>query len=160
MGKLKIVVPLVVGLALAGCTTGYQPQGFTGGYSDQSISPNIWQIRYAGNGYTTAETVQTFWLYHAAEFTLAHGFDGFRILAPSTRPAMGSTTELPVDLGLTGKPVLSLTIVLLKKPLTARPPTVFDAAALLTALQRLRFELCDGNVCPHIHSYLMPDMSR
>ena len=153
----KLSLALICGLWLSACATTYQSHGWTGGYSDHQISPVVWNVVYSGNGYTTAETVQTFWLFHASEFTLAHGFAGFRILTPPGRPYSGSTTELPVDLGLVGKPYLSLTIELLPAPVTPRPPAVFDASALKAVLAPLvKGRLCDGNVCPHVHSYLVP----
>jgi hypothetical protein len=159
MGKFASVVALALGLSA--CATAYQSEGLTGGYSDSQTAPGTWRIMYAGNGFTTAETVQTFWLYHVAELTLAQGYDGFRILsAPGLRPGAG-TTELPVDVGLVGKPVLVMTIALLRKPITPRPPAVFDAAVLKARLEPLvKGAHCQGNVCPHVHSYLMPDVGQ
>jgi hypothetical protein len=161
MRKSNFVVPCVLGLLLCACVTAYQPQGFTGGYTDRKINDIVWSIRYAGNGFTTAETVQTFWLYHAAELTLAQGYDGFQIYSePSLAPGR-SATELPVDLGVVGKPQITMSIALLKKPIHPKPPYVFDAAALKAQLDPLvKGGLCDGNVCPHVHTYLMPDMGR
>ena len=158
MKRFAIVVPCVLGLVLCACATGYQPSNFTGGYTDIKTSGQVWNIRYGGNGYTTAETVQTFWLYHAAELTLAQGYDGFRILgSPGVAPGHGAT-ELPVDVGLVGKPSLTLNIMLFKKPFISKPPVVFDAGALKARLEPLvKGGLCEGNVCPHVHSYLMPD---
>jgi hypothetical protein len=156
----KFAFAAALALVLSACATAYQSEGITGGYSDSQVAPDTWRVMYAGNGYTTAETVQTFWLYHAAELTLAKGYDGFRILsAPGLRPGAG-TTELPVDVGLVGKPVLVMNIALLRKPITPRPPVVFDAAALEARLAPIvKLGLCEGNVCPHVHSYLMPELS-
>jgi hypothetical protein len=161
MRKFAIVVPCVLGLVLCACATGYQPSSFTGGYTDTKTSQEVWTIRYGGNGFTTAETVQTFWLFHTAELTLAQGYNGFRILSPLDMASGRSTTELPVDLGLVGKPSLTLSIMLLKNPFVPKPPVVFDAAALKARLEPLvKGGLCEGNVCPHVHTYLMPDVSR
>jgi len=160
MKKLRVVVPCVLGLVLCACVTAYQPSGFTGGYSDRKASEDVWTIHYGGNGYTTAETVQTFWLYHAAELTLSNGYDGFEILGPMGMAPGRATTELPVDIGLVGKPQITLNIKLLKKPFVARPPRIFDAAVLKAKLEPLvKGELCEGNVCPHVHTYLMPDLA-
>jgi hypothetical protein len=48
--------------------------------------------------------------------------------------------------------------MLIKKPFMSKPPTVFDAVALKAKLEPLvKGGLCEGNVCPHVHTYLMPD---
>jgi hypothetical protein len=154
----RIGLALLLALSATGCATGYQPQGLTGGYTDREVAPNIWWVRYAGNAYTTAETVQTFWLYHAAELTIAKGFDGFQILPGARPPAAGTATELPVDLGVVGKPVLTEKVLLLKNPVVPRPPIVFDAHALRDTLApHVKEPLCGGNVCPHVHTYLTPN---
>jgi hypothetical protein len=42
-------------LALAGCATDYQPQGFTGGYDDYLTAPDVAVVTFHhGNGYTPA----------------------------------------------------------------------------------------------------------
>lgn len=150
---------LAFALAVAGCATSYQSQGLTGGYAEREISPDVWRIGFAGNGYTTRETVQTFWLYRACEFTLSKGFDGFEVLEPSRLSSRGEGYVLAqAALPDFGKPVFAANIRLLKKPFTKRPPRVFDAAELKATLEPRVKTLCDGNVCPHVHLYLMPDL--
>jgi hypothetical protein len=150
---------LILAFAMVGCATTYQPSSLTGGYSEEQISPGVWHLYYGGNGYTTSETVQTFWLYRAAELTLAQGYDGFEILVPANVDAYGPRSDLPIPMHLDGtqKPSLSGNIRMVRKPFTARPPVLFDAAALKAALEpRAKGALCQGNVCPHVHAYLMP----
>jgi hypothetical protein len=163
---------------LAGCATAYEPDSFSGGFSEIQINPDTWSVRFGGNGYTTAETVQTYWLYHCAEFTLAHGYQGFRILTPMNLAAIDpgrgpSGAELIKVRGGHGggrvvtysygyatsmapKPTLMGAIKLLHAPIRGRPEDqVFDAAAIKASLDRyVKGEKCGGNVCPHLHSYL------
>ncbi len=65
---------------LAGCATGYGPQGYTGGYTDQRIEDDIYRIKFAGNGLTSKEMVRQYWLYRCAELTRQKGYTHFLLL--------------------------------------------------------------------------------
>jgi hypothetical protein len=162
---------------LTGCATAYEPESFSGGFSERQIDTDTWSIRFGGNGYTTAETVQTYWLYHCAEFALSRGYEGFRIVTPMNLarfdPAReprdgalikvrgghasgGVVTYYGYSAPLAPKPTLVGVIQLLHAPLRAVPEQhVFDAAVVAASLERyVKGEKCGGNVCPHVHSYL------
>ena len=72
--------------ALGACVTAtpYQPRavGHTGGrgYSETKLEANRYRVSFAGNSLTSRETVEGYLLYHAAELTLAQGFDSFVIV--------------------------------------------------------------------------------
>lgn len=71
--------------ALAGCAhpTPYQPSTVSAsgrGFSDARIEDNRFQVSFAGNSVTPAETVERYLLFRAAEVTLASGNDWFRIV--------------------------------------------------------------------------------
>jgi hypothetical protein len=170
-GRLRnphIVVSLALALVLSGCATGYQPHSWTGGYSEIQRAPDIWRIMFAGNANVTSETVQTYWLYRAAEVTIEKGYDGFKIITPMVLASNSGDENylfrishlnlaIPVYLPDPNKPVIVADIRLLKKPIVARPPKVFDAASLKATLEPLvKGQLCNDNVCPHVHTYLMP----
>jgi hypothetical protein len=70
-------------LALAGCATDYQPQGFTGGYDDYLTAPDVAVVTFHGNGYTAAERVVEMAGLRCAEMTLAHGYRYFVMLGAS-----------------------------------------------------------------------------
>jgi hypothetical protein len=149
----------VLAFSLTGCVSTYSEESITGGFWDQQIAPAAWIVGYSGNGYTSHETVQTYWLYRAAEITLAQGFDGFEIVAGKD----SGSALLPdlIDEGLIGKPNLMVNIRLLEKPLPERPGQTFDAMALKAFLQpHVEGEKCDGNVCPHVHKYLLPGFAK
>jgi hypothetical protein len=67
-------------LLIVGCATGYHSTGFTGGYSDTQLGPDIFRVSFRGNAYTEPERVQDFALLHAAELALSHGYTHFGIL--------------------------------------------------------------------------------
>jgi hypothetical protein len=151
--------------ALAACATPYQSSGTTGGSSDKELEPGIWRVVYGGNGYTSRETVQVYWLYHSAELALAKGYDGFEILSDvrfvGTRieVAAGGAVYVPIYTGDANKPSIEGDIRLLKQPIDPAPPKIFSARPLKEALERhVTGEKCSlGNVCPHVHRYLLPN---
>jgi hypothetical protein len=169
-------------LLLGGCATAYQPEGMTGGFNETSVSPDQWTIRFAGNGYTTLETVQTYWLYHCADFALSKGFDGFEIITPlnlssqDRRPARDGAVWILAKGGGGGhggggvvvysgggamvyKPQMIAQIRLLKSPFTPIPAHRFDAHKLKAMLEGpVNGPKCNGNVCPYVHRYLFPEV--
>jgi hypothetical protein len=75
---------LVVAAAAAGlsaCATQYGQEGFTGGFDIKDLGQDVYRMSFSGNGYTSRETVQTYWLYKSAEFALERGYTGFEILS-------------------------------------------------------------------------------
>ena len=146
---------------LQGCASSYQQMGFTGGFEEREIRAGVWGIAYAGNGFTSYETVQAYWLYRAAEFTLQKGYDGFEIISVmnlSSADTGRRLREVQYYTNRDNKPTLYGEIRLLKKPVQADPPRIFNAAALKAALELRVKQLCGSNVCPHVHDYLMPPL--
>jgi hypothetical protein len=191
---MKIATLLAVGaaLTLGGCATTYSPESLTGGFSETAVSDTVLRVRFGGNGYTTAETVQTYWLYHCAELALAKGYDAFYIVTPINLTAIQALERADAgqarvirtrggggggghgggrggrvytySYGYAGtmayKPSLVGDIRLLKKPFTPIPGRLFDAAALKALLgPYVLGPKCNGNVCPHVHSYLFPPLT-
>ena len=70
-------------LAVAGCATetAYRPATGSGferaGYSDRMIEPNRFMVSFAGNSYTSRDTVERYLLYRSAELTVQQGYDYF-----------------------------------------------------------------------------------
>ncbi|MBR0720678.1 CC0125/CC1285 family lipoprotein [Bradyrhizobium manausense] len=195
---------------LVSCSTPYQQSGFTGGSDVKELRPDVYRVTFQGNGYTTRESVQVYWLYRSAQLAVEKGFAGFEILsdiqfvmrrppADDRRPRLAVAvpslrTHIPVspqeaadfrirddDLAMrpdepvrlargggvfiyTGggaaspKPGLEADVHFLPAPVVAAPPKVFDAKALIAQLEPLiKAERCNlGNVCPHVHEYLLP----
>jgi hypothetical protein len=158
---------------LGGCATDYQKSGLTGGYSDLQLKENIWRVRYGGNGFTSYETVQTYWLHHCAEMALEKGYDGFEILSD-----VHLTLDLPIDVldsaspirkvhstyvpiyipsgGGAPHPQIIADIRLLHGDVRDDPPRQYSAASLKKRLEPIvNGKKCDnGNVCPHVHDYV------
>jgi len=154
---------LLVFISLMGCVTPYQSSGIIGGYSEKQISPTVWRITFDGNGYTSRETVQTYWLYRAAELTLQKGYDSFEVLN-SLMSGMqywkdgydpkfvAQVIYMPME---SNKPVLELDIRLHKEPYAAKPPKSFNAKKLMASIESyVKGAKCGGNVCPHEKLYM------
>jgi hypothetical protein len=170
-------------------------------------------VRFDGNGYTTRETVQTYWLYKCAQLALEQGFTGFEILSdirfvmrplmpddetshppgalaaaigpipaspnevanlPAARPErknvvldeaaeyvrVASATPIIIyEGGGPPKPSIEGDVPFLTQPIESKPPKLFNAKALMAKLDPIvKADKCDfGNICPHVHAYLLPN---
>lgn len=85
-----IAAVLIASSALGACVTAtpYRPATGTGfnrtGYSDQQIERDRFQVTFAGNTYTSRETVERYLLFRAAELTLSTGNDHFILVERDT----------------------------------------------------------------------------
>jgi hypothetical protein len=71
---------VVISLFLAACASQYQDQGFSGGFSDNQISNDTFDVVFNGNGYTSRQRASDLNLLRSAELTLESGFSHFIIL--------------------------------------------------------------------------------
>jgi hypothetical protein len=208
---LRWFVLAVATASLASCATPYQQQGVLGGFDVKELRPDVYRVSFGGNGYTTRESVQVYWLHRCAEVAIERGFTGFEILSdmqfvmqrPPTdnRPESHRTSlaslspRIPItpddaaeisiwrsqgDLAMRSaepiriaaagpiifynggggapKPGIEGDVHFLSGPVEPAPPKIFNAKALLTQLDPLiQSEKCGfGNICPHVHEYLLP----
>src|SRR5262245_44103649 len=105
---------VVLTVLLVACATPYQSRKFSGGYSDEKVADDVYEVTFAANGATRDETVRTYLLYRCAELTKQNGFDHFVVLedkdlTDSYISMNGGTVERParsakVKLGKGPKP--------------------------------------------------------
>jgi hypothetical protein len=81
-----------VSITCLGCATPYQPVGFTGGFSETQLAPDLFRITFEGNGYTSTERAQDFALLRAADLCTEHGFKYFAIANESNTTDVSSFT--------------------------------------------------------------------
>lgn len=97
MFRLSMLTAAAV--ALASCATPYQQQGVLGGFDVKELRPDVYRVGFGGNGYTTRESVQVYWLHRCAEVAIEKGFAGFEILSDMQfvmqRPPTDDRPELP-----------------------------------------------------------------
>jgi hypothetical protein len=78
---MKIWIAVIgVTAALAGCATPYQSVAFRGGFDETPLAPNVFQVRFQGNGHTNPERAADFALLRSAEVALGHGYTHFAIV--------------------------------------------------------------------------------
>jgi hypothetical protein len=209
----RLLVLAAVAVTLAACATPYVQEGLTGGFDVKDLGQDVYRVRFGGNGYTSRETVQTYWLYRSAELALEKGFTGFEILSDISfvmrRPALdddrweapGHASSKPAHIpvspnevanasippsegkdvipggrderirvartvpifvytggGGVARPAIEGDVHFLRRPVESVPPKLFNAKALKAALEPIvTAEKCaSGNVCPHVHEYLLP----
>lgn len=96
----KSMSAVLVALLVAGCATSYQPQGFSGGFSELQLDPITYRVTFKGNGYTDPERAEDFTLLRCAELALEQGASHFIIQSERSRidsstfttPGMATTT--------------------------------------------------------------------
>jgi len=120
--RINLIV-LSAACLLAGCATAYQPDGVSGGYTDQMRDGNIVQVSVRGNGLTTPETLQSFVIRRCAEVTLQNGFNYF-VLLHTEAPIEGSDK-------LYSMKVATATIKMVQGNKTENDPHTYNASYLL-----------------------------
>jgi len=80
-------IALAVAVGSPGCGSGplgmgttYQPRGWTGGYDETQLAPNVFRIGFQANQYTLPGTATDFALLRAAELTLERGYTHFAVV--------------------------------------------------------------------------------
>ncbi|PKI17104.1 CC0125/CC1285 family lipoprotein [Colwellia sp. 12G3] len=87
-----LVISLLGFSLLSGCSTSYQSNGFTGGYSSSQLDENVFTVSFKGNGYTSKEKVKDFVLLRSAELALENGYPYFVIIDKSAYSEESSYT--------------------------------------------------------------------
>lgn len=109
---------------LCSCATAYQPDGFTGGYSDQRMSSNTAQVTFRGNRFNTPERLHSFLLRRCAEVTTQNGYEYFALL-----------NEAPSDGAKVDQYSASATIKMFKAGDKAEPDVhAYDAASVIRSI--------------------------
>jgi hypothetical protein len=210
---LRYMMIAAMAVSLASCATPYADQGLLGGADVKELRPDVFRVKFQGNGYTSRESVQVYWLYRCAELALEKGFQGFEILSDMQfvmqRPTrdepprhvlssavaslrtripvspdeaaeaaawrfgsdLASRSDQPIRMARGGgmvffygggaaipMPSIEGDVHFLSTPVESAPPKVFNAKALRDQLEPIvKADKCGvGNVCPHVHEYLLP----
>ena len=93
------LIPLTT--LLFGCATAYQPNGWSGGFTETQLDSNVWRVSFRGNGHTKGERAEDFALLRSAELALANGFTHFAFSSSKTGTEVSSHTT-PVTATTTG----------------------------------------------------------
>ncbi len=78
--NLHFPIFLLATVLISGCATGYQAQGFKGGFSETQLDHNVFVVSFKGNGFTSLEKASDFSLLRSAELALQNGYKYFAII--------------------------------------------------------------------------------
>lgn len=131
---MKRLIIVVVLLGLAGCATGYQSKGMTGGYSETRLQENMYRVNYRGNGHTDMDEAQDYALLRAAELAIEHGYKYIEVAQEDSR-FKTSYNKVPNQYGGGGstvnRPMVSYTVRFGNEP----KENTLDAAELTASLK-------------------------
>ena len=71
---MKIYIAVFFFISLVGCSSTYQPDGFSGGFSETALGRDFYKVTFNGNGYTSPEKTNDFAMLRAAELSLENGY--------------------------------------------------------------------------------------
>lgn len=75
--KANVFAAAALALAVSGCATGYHSSRFTGGFDETALAPNIYRVKFSGNGFTSSTRAEELALLRSADLTLQKGFRFF-----------------------------------------------------------------------------------
>lgn len=121
---------LILLLALTSCATPYQPKGWRGGYWEQKLAPDMYEVGFTGNGYTKSEAVFNYTRRRAAELTKEKGYSHFIVVGERDHSDAGVySNTMNGQNTFYVKPGGTLTIKLVNNP--PRDIIAFEAESIL-----------------------------
>lgn len=110
MRILSFIAAAFFGSLVTACATEYQSSGFTGGFKDTQLAPDVFRVSFSGNTFTSNDRVQDFALLRAAELTLANNAQYFAVISSTDQsridthvtPGSAQTTGTVSAFGNTG----------------------------------------------------------
>ncbi len=84
---MKKIIHIFAVVALAGCATSYGAKSFwnDGGFSETELQPNIFNVKFLGNEFTSKERAQDFALLRSAELCTARDMNFMNIVGLETQ---------------------------------------------------------------------------
>lgn len=89
----KILIISALATALSACATPYQPEGSSGGYTDEPLGGDRFLVTFRGNGVTGESTVQAYALRRAREVCTENGFSKYEIGDVANRSTSSETAS-------------------------------------------------------------------
>ncbi len=98
VGIITVLSAAAIGLGACSQSTPYAPQSASAtaqdfGYSSTRLGEGMYRVSFAGNQFTSRETVEDYLLYRAAELTRERGYTGFSLM----RENVDRTVSTDVD---------------------------------------------------------------
>ena len=90
---MKTIFTISLAFLVTACATSYQPQSFSGGFTETQLDTNVFRVSFKGNGYTSADRAEEMSLLRSADLTLKSGFTHFSIIDGRSRTESSSFTS-------------------------------------------------------------------
>ncbi|WP_182352151.1 hypothetical protein [Legionella sp. PC1000] len=82
---MKKIIPIIsLIIMLFGCSTGYHPDGLTGGFSELQVANDTYVVKFQGNAYTNMDQAFKYALRRSAELTREKGYKYFKVISSSS----------------------------------------------------------------------------
>lgn len=88
-------------LLLCSCATHYNSAGFRGGYSELKIDTDTYEVKFAGNGYTSQRLIEKYFLFRCSEITISNGRRYF-VFYDKNVGSIKTTTNIQGDIDSNG----------------------------------------------------------
>ncbi|MDD3769250.1 MAG: tetratricopeptide repeat protein [Sulfuricurvum sp.] len=82
--KISVITLIFLSALITGCSTKYQPRGYSGGYSETRLGENVFIISFEGNGYTSMNQAVDYTLLRSSEVALKNDYKYFIIVDSET----------------------------------------------------------------------------
>lgn len=93
---MRLLIFVCLTIYLAGCSSTYQPDGFSGGFSETALGRDFYKVTFNGNGYTSSEKANDFAILRAAELALEGGYKHLIITDSDTQiTSTGGNSYVP-----------------------------------------------------------------
>lgn len=143
---LRVLLSGIV-LFVMGCATPtpYQKANILGkGYNDQKLDRDKFRVSFKGNKLTERDTVETYLVYRAAEFTLEQGYSYFRMIQWNTDRHTQHESISPVVYGYYAQNTQMFPYYVYGNPMMVRGGTMesneYEAVAFVTMAEKLSAE--------------------
>ena len=155
--KAALLLALLSGVLflLASCATGYERQGglpWSGGFKDEEVGPDVYRIKFQGNGYTSIDRARLCVMDRCAELTLEKGCDYYAeltaeqirssnpsLVVPLAVSAGGSVSPGGAAFGTPSSPNVGTCIRIFKGAKPPDFPNAKNAAEVLAEIKTVLF---------------------
>lgn len=93
---MRILIATFIIALLTSCSSTYQPEGFSGGFTETALRSDYYKVTFAGNGFTSPDKTNDLAVLRAAELALKAGYNHMIITSSDNRiMSTGGNTYVP-----------------------------------------------------------------
>ena len=88
---MRIKLLIFFTIFFTGCSTTYQSQGLSGGFTETALRSDFYKVTFAGNGFTSSDKTYDFAILRAAEIALKSNYS-YMLITDSNNKITSTTT--------------------------------------------------------------------